>query len=272
MIGAESPGRLVRSSVDRVLPSFPFRDRNNRSLLRRTSEVAARFVRWCPPPATVADLGTGQALLPGVLAALGYKAMGIDDYGDPVHDPETVGLIERFAEEARFRLIREKIEAFAPHEPLDGVALMDVVEHMHDSPRDLLNHVGAMLKPGGVLVLAMPNSVNLRKRWDVVCGRTNYPPLRQFFDAPVPWRGHVREYTPSETGELLRLAGFELLEARAFDAILFDRVPAGLLRLGYLAVTALRPALKDSVLALGRKPASWKPISETAASPVACEL
>jgi SAM-dependent methyltransferase len=261
----------ARAAIDEVLPLFPFRDGNHHSLQTRTREVAARFLRWCPPPATVADLGTGRALLPGVLTALGYRAYGVDDYGDPVHDAATMGLIERFSEEARFQLVQEKIEAFVPDRPLEGASLMDVIEHLHDSPRGLLNHIGTILKPGGLLAIVMPSSVNLRKRLDVLRGRTNYPPVRQFFEAPVPWRGHVREYTPSETGDLLHLAGFEVLEVRPFDAILYDKVSARTGQLAYSAVTTVRPSLKDSFLALGRKPAEWRPVPEPAWSLVSAE-
>jgi SAM-dependent methyltransferase len=262
----EAPRQQAQSAIDRVFQRFPFRDRDNRSIRARTLEVATRFLSLRPPPATVADLGTGQALLPGVLAALGYEAIGVDDYRDPVHDLETVRLIEKFADEAGFQLVTEKIEAFVPDRPLGAVSLMDVIEHLHDSPRGLLNHVRSVLEPGGLVAVVMPSSVNLRKRLDVLRGKTNYPPLRQFFEAPAPWRGHVREYTPSETGELLGLAGFEVLEVRPFHAIVDDRMPKGIARLAYLGVTGIRPALRDSFLALGRKPPGWRPVPESAAS------
>ncbi len=253
------PEQLVQFRIAEVMLRFPFRDRDNLAQEARTREVATRFLRWCPPPAKVADLGTGQALLPGVLAALGYEAMGVDDYEDPVHDLETVQAIEGFARSAGFKLVMDKIEVFVPARPLDAACLVDVIEHLHASPRVMLNHVGEILRPGGFLAIVMPNSVNARKRMDVLRGRTNYPPLREFFHSAQPWRGHVREYTPREGGELLGLLGFEVLEVQPFDAIFLNRVRARPLRFAYGAITGLRPALKDSFLALGRKPAGWMP-------------
>lgn len=247
------------AALEEVARDFPYPDRLTRSQRARIAHVTEGFLRWCPPPASVADLGTGMAALPAVLREVGYDAIGVDDYGDPWHEPEVVDELTRFSRDRRFSLARSSIEAFSPDRPLDGVSLVDVIEHLHDSPRGLLNHVGDILAPGGVVLVVMPSSVNLRKRIAVARGRTCYPPLDQVFDSSGPWRGHVREYTPHEGADLLRRSGFDVLETTPFDAILFDRIGSRTTQRLFLGLSWMWPNLKDSFLAVGRRPSTWTP-------------
>ena len=245
--------------LEEVAREFPYPARLTKAQQARISSVAEGFLRWCPPPAHVADLGTGMAALPAVLLEVGYEAVGVDDYSDPWHQSDVVDRLTRFSRDRGFSLVRSSIEAFVPDRPLDGVSLVDVIEHLHDSPRPLLNRVGEFLAPGGVVLVVMPSSVNLRKRIAVARGRTCYPPLDEFFGASGPWRGHVREYTPREGADLLRMAGFEVLETTPFDAILFDRIGSRTGRTLFRGLSSIWPNLKDSFLVVGRKPSYWSP-------------
>ena len=51
----------------------------------------------------------------------------------------------------------------------------DVLEHLHHSPRDLLNDLCELIKPNALLFITVPNAVNIRKRIDVLRGKTNLP-------------------------------------------------------------------------------------------------
>jgi SAM-dependent methyltransferase len=247
------------SGLQEVARAFPYPARLTRAQQARISSVTEGFLRWCPPPAYVADLGTGMAALPAVLREVGYEAVGVDDYSDPWHQPDVVDRLTRFSLDRGFSLVRSSIEAFVPDRPLDGVSLVDVIEHLHDSPRPLLNRVGEFLAPGGVVLVVMPSSVNLRKRIAVARGRTCYPALEEFFNASGPWRGHVREYTPREGAELMRMAGFEVLEMTQFDAILYDRIGSRIAQTLFRGLSSIWPNLKDSFLVVGRKPSHWRP-------------
>lgn len=62
------------------------------------------------------------------------------------------------------------IKEFAPSHQFDSVVFFDVLEHMHD-PVETLRTIHAMIKPGGLLVLAVPNSASwvlkfLGARWE----------------------------------------------------------------------------------------------------------
>jgi len=247
------------AALKEVAGGFPYRERLTRAQQARIIGVTNRFLRWCPPPAYVADLGTGMAALPAVLREVGYEAVGVDDYSDPWHESDVVNRLTQYSRDRGFVLKRSSIEAFVPDRPLNGVSLVDVIEHLHDSPRRLLNRVGEFLAPGGVLLVVMPSSVNLRKRIAIARGRTCYPPLDEFLNASGPWRGHVREYTPGEGADLLRMTGFEVLEMSQFDAILYDRLRSRIARTLFLGLSSIWPNLKDSFLVVGRRPSHWRP-------------
>jgi SAM-dependent methyltransferase len=201
-----------------------------------------------------------MAFLPGILAGLGYEAWGVDDFRDPWQEPEAVQEIYRFAERSSVHLVRSAIEDLSPDQPWDGASLVDVIEHLHVSPRVVLNQVGAALGPNGVVIVVMPNSVNLRKRIAVLSGKSNYPPLGDFFHSQGLWRGHVREFTMRETVELLRLSGYRVVDSRCFDAIALDRLRHEVARITFLAATSLWRSVKDSHITVGRRPAGWRPV------------
>jgi hypothetical protein len=51
------------------------------------------------------------------------------------------------------------------------------------------------VKPGGYLYVTVPNLVDIRKRIAVVFGKTNLGPFELYYWAPIPFRGHIREFT-----------------------------------------------------------------------------
>ena len=69
------------------------------------------------------------------------------------------------------------------------VMLNHVVEHLHDFPRDLLNDLLTLVKPSGLLFITVPNAGNVRKRLDLLRGKTNLPPYEGYYWYPGRWRG-----------------------------------------------------------------------------------
>jgi SAM-dependent methyltransferase len=268
MSDANDPVTRVVRDVGR---SCPWPERVTPAQLKRVEEVCRRILDRRPPPARIADVGTGIGLLPAALAGLGYQAIGVDDFGDPWQGEDAAATVAKYAQEAGFEFIQTPMEQYESSDPLDCVTLINVVEHLHDSPRPLLNHIGELLAPGGLCVIVMPNAVNLRKRIAVLRGRTNYPPLEQFFGSSIPWRGHVREYTPAEGADLLRLAHFDVLDWGTFDSILFDRALHPAAVLVYRTLSSAAPSLKDTLYAIGSRSPSWRADMSTGPSREAYE-
>jgi SAM-dependent methyltransferase len=137
------------------------------------------------------------------------------------------------------------------------VMLHDVLEHLHDSPRGLLNDLLTLVRPGGLLFITVPNAVNIRKRLLVVTGRTNLPSFDSYYWYPGSWRGHIREYVREDLIKLAQYLNVEKLDVRGCDHMLW-KLPRRLVPL-YRLGTSIFPGLKDSWSLVARKPANWEP-------------
>jgi hypothetical protein len=63
-----------------------------------------------------------------------------------------------------------------------------------------------VLKPGGTLLIEVPNAANLRKRFNLLRGRTNYWSYSAYYNFS-PYLGHVREYTIGDLRQLAQYIG-----------------------------------------------------------------
>ncbi|HEU0298439.1 MAG TPA: class I SAM-dependent methyltransferase [Longimicrobium sp.] len=262
--GMPVPARArVLEAVDQVAAAFPFPGYIREGARQAMAEIVPRIAREVRTPhPRLLDIGCGPMDKTAVMQRLGFDCHAVDDLSDPWH--RRGGNLERILDFARGQGIRFHLQdaTYAipfPLESFDVVTVFDVIEHLHQSPRELLNAAGAHLRPGGVLAVTMPNAANLRKRVDVLRGRSNYPPVDQFYLSHEGWRGHVREYTLAETAHLCRLAGFEVLGATSFEGNAHDMLRGVPLRL-FLAMVRAAPGLGSGLLVVARKPEGWAPV------------
>lgn len=209
------------------------------------------------------DIGCGAMDKTAVFRKLGFDCYAIDDLADEWHTwGNNQEKILQFAEHQGIRFHLGKPGESVPFEAesFDVVTILDVVEHLHESPRGILNAAGRYLKPGGALCVTMPNAVNLRKRLSVLRGKTNYPPVKHFYLSPHGWRGHVREYTLDEAAYLVRETGFEIQDATTFEPMASQKL-GPLTRPFFLAVCHAVPSLRSGLCVIGRKPKGWQPVS-----------
>jgi SAM-dependent methyltransferase len=160
---------------------------------------------------TFVDLGGGLNVSNAVLTDMGMDVYVVDlleEYypgsvlGSEGHE-QIAFLKSRGVRFIRANLADYNLQTNFVAESVDSIGSYHVLEHLHQPPRVLLYHAVATLKPGGVLLLEVPNAINLLKRFKVVAGKTNLPPYLESFDAEHHWRGHVREYS---VGDLTQLA------------------------------------------------------------------
>jgi 2-polyprenyl-3-methyl-5-hydroxy-6-metoxy-1,4-benzoquinol methylase len=221
--------------------------------------IGYAVLQHLPPGARILDFGAGACDKTAILACLGYNCTAADDLADEWHTINNN---------------REKIRAFAASfsiefmqtngSPLafqsnqyDMVMLHDVLEHLHNSPRELLIGLLAAVRPKGYLFATIPNHVNLRKRLDALRGRTILPPFSMYYWYPDPWRGHVREYTRRDCEELVHYLDLEMVELRGVHHML-EKIPSRLIPL-YIQLSRLTPNGRDTWSLLARKPVDWNP-------------
>jgi len=120
--------------------------------------VASRRVRsltrGLPSGARVLDVGCGRGVLLSGLISAGYEAHGVEISRDAVAgaDPR-----------AHIRIASRLSDAAYPDDHFDLVVLWHVFEHLSD-PIQTLREARRILRPGGQLVIAVPNFSSLQSR------------------------------------------------------------------------------------------------------------
>jgi SAM-dependent methyltransferase len=158
-----------------------------------------------PAPARLLDAGAGRGRFVAAARAAGYDAFGVEPSGSaageavagaPGPDPSIL----------RTTIEGARIDAGS----VDLITLWHVLEHL-DRPGPALERVGSWLRPGGGLVIGVPNLASLQARLGG----------DRWFHLDVP--RHRVHFTPAGLDALLRSHGFTthsvrhtLLEHNAF--------------------------------------------------------
>lgn len=254
----------IEEAIERVRVASPFAGYVNEARIAGSyREVLPRVIGHVPAGGRVLDFGAGACDKAALLALLGFESHAADDLLDPGHlRHDNREKIRSFAESFGVRLTLLEGSGPWPWEPdsFDMVMLHDVLEHLHDSPRELLNRLLERLKPDGLLFVTVPNAGNLRKRLALLLGGTNHPEFESFYWEPGPWRGHVREYVRGDLEALARLLDLSVVELDGCHNMIGTLRPA--LRGVWRLVSAPFPGWRDSWLLLGRKRPGWRPRRE----------
>jgi len=229
-------------------------------LARRSSyfEMPAAVLNWLSPPARILDFGAGPCDKTAMLSRVGYDVTACDDFGDDWYNlgNNRERILNYAAKAGIVYMLPDEAGNFAfKGNYYDAVILNNVIEHLHDSPRKLLNKLLNSVKSGGLLFVDVPNAANLRKRIDLARGRTNYPSFDSFYWSSPSWRGHVREFVKSDLVKLGRALALETVDISSHHYHLDAVSPL----LGKLFVFICRfvPSLRESWLLIARKPAGW---------------
>jgi len=186
--------------------------------LERAKKTCFGFENKC-----LLDIGCGPMDKTGVFQLLGFQCYAVDDLSDPWHHRNNnIQKIKNYAKRLGISFFHQQEDDLPlPFEPksFDVVCAFAVIEHLHESPRNLLNTMGSFLRTNGLLIITMPNSVNLSKRLSVLMGQTNYVPVDQFFYSIDTWRGHVREYTLNEVVYICKESGFDVVSSTLIESL-----------------------------------------------------
>jgi len=255
-----------KAKLDRALDilqrSFPYEDYFPKSGTMLAQRVVCETVMRYLPAGSILDFGSGPCATSAALALSGYRVSACDDLSDAWHlkNDNRKRIIE-FTRQAGIDFFFMKPESDLPYQPeqFDLVLINDVLEHLHDSPCQLLCQVVEWLKPGGLLLLTVPNAASFRKRVGLLLGLSNYPPYDQYFWYPSPWRGHVREYVLGDFRALSRFMHLDVVELRDIDKMVESRLRNSFAKYVYLTISRILPVpgLRDSLLLVARRGLSW---------------
>jgi SAM-dependent methyltransferase len=158
------------------------------------------------------DLGAGLSIFGPLVRKLGMEVTLVDDFGGGGgvlygQRPEEIKVLDLFRERLGIKIITENFVEQPiplPDASVDVITCFHSLEHWHNSPKRLFREIHRILRPGGFLILATPNAVNLRKRVYVLMGRNNFPVLKAWYEEGDPiYRGHVREPIISDLHQMM---------------------------------------------------------------------
>ncbi len=157
--------------------------------------------RWLAsrPPLRVLDLGCGDGQLAAEMRRFGHHVTGVElEPGEG-------------AERRVDRLIVADLDEGIPSAaegPYDVVVAADVIEHLR-RPEKLLREATALLAPGGVVLVSVPNFSHWYPRLRILAGRFDYD------ERGVLDRTHLRFFTRRSFARLARSAGLEIIRTAA---------------------------------------------------------
>jgi SAM-dependent methyltransferase len=166
---------------------------------------------WPGPPGRLLDVGAGDGNFLGHMTRAGWQAEGTELSADSAR------LAARRAGPSRIHVgALEDLEL--EEAAYDLVTLWDVLEHLY-RPLEALRKARTLLRPGGVLLVSVPNFHALESQ---LMGR-RWPHL----DVPR----HLHHFTPPVLDQMLASAGFQDRRTTTSYRTLMEHMPQALLPL-----------------------------------------
>ncbi|MBI4021183.1 MAG: class I SAM-dependent methyltransferase [Candidatus Aenigmarchaeota archaeon] len=157
------------------------------------------IARMIPARSTVLDVGCSSGYLGTLLAGRDCRLIGVDN------DRPALKQAKGYAR--TFLLDLEK--GLPPlKEKVDVIVFADVLEHLA-RPDQVLKAYARFLKPGGRVIVSIPNVANLYVRLKLLAGQWNYE------DVGILDRTHLRFYTRATARDFLSACGYEIVAEEA---------------------------------------------------------
>ena len=233
--------------------------------LNRYIIIVSQIMKESSSGLKILSIGSGPCDLEAILSKLGFNITAIDDLNDQWH---LIGKnrerIKNFAKQMNIELITQSAGSPQLKENyFDVVLLIDIIEHLHRSPRELLNYSISSLKPSGLLIIETPNTVALVNRLKVLFGKSNQVSANFIYWNIGEYRAHIREYTQSELKQILLYHNLTAVNSKMInimvDAVRVENFQKKIVIKTYKLISGLYPNFRDTILISGKKPKDWRP-------------
>ena len=145
-------------------------------------------------PPKLLDIGCGMGFFLGLMRQEGWQTQGIEP---------APAAADHARNELKLDVFQGTVEEAKIHGSFDAVTLWYVMEHV-PNPAEILGYAAHFLKPGGLLIIRVPNQNVTIDRVLSALG------LQRFFLINPP--RHLFDYSPKTLAALLEKKGFETLE------------------------------------------------------------
>lgn len=193
--------RCRRCGFGRTEPVPASLDRYYPQRYRRFNPLAARVLRWSyrrridgwlarlPRTGRALEIGAGSGWMLRALRERGWEAVGTE---------RTAETAQTAAETSGGTVHAADLDTLADEQPFDLIVMFHVLEHLED-PIGTLRSAAARLRPGGALVLGLPNIASWQSR---ATGR-------HWMHLDVP--RHLCHFSPETMRIALAKTGFDLV-------------------------------------------------------------
>ena len=179
------------------------------------------------PNCRILDVGCGSGALAQILSGMGHQIDGI------TISNEEYNLASEFLNKVYLYNLETGLPENILHSQYDYVICSHVLEHIV-YPDKLLKDIYRVLKPGGFLIVALPNIMHYKSRLQLMAGNFNYE------DAGIWDYTHVKWYTFLSAQKLLTDSGFLIESATVTGELplnsLFSKIFPPSIRLKIFAV------------------------------------
>jgi ubiquinone/menaquinone biosynthesis C-methylase UbiE len=186
----------------------------------RVGQFAERLSALCPPPGNVLDLGCGTGEIAAAIGQMGYQVTACD-FAEKMMDSARRG---HPGTSVKWVCLEPNWEAL-PFEDasFDGILASSVFEYLVDVPR-VAAELARVLRPGGVLLLTVPNPGNFVRRlesWLQPMFLNHHLSLLHRFKRIESYAAYLRlsrnRFAGARWESLLTVAGFVALDKRDFS-------------------------------------------------------
>lgn len=208
------------------------------------------------------DIGCGPMDKTAFFQLIGFECYAVDDLSDPWHliNDNTEKIIS-FSKKLGIKFHKQSLDDYSIpfNTKFDIITSFAVIEHLHESPKYLLNTIGELMVDDGILVITVPNSVALHQRIKVLFGYSNLPRIDLFYNSIGKWRGHIREYTLKELEYIIEKNNFKVIYSKNFDIISYKKFKEPISSI-YNLITKIIPNSGYVNFVIAKKPKNWTPV------------
>lgn len=163
----------------------------------------------------VLDVSAGYAIPSRILKAEGFDVHVTDSVS--IAGEKTCSIVQNIFPFTRIDNLESDDLPF-DNNTFDIVLWLATIEHLHNSPRRILNWMKRILKTNGILIIDTPNVLELRKRIMFLFGKSFLPQIQFVYHSD--YHGdHHREYTKRDLEYVLRESDFKILSSEIVDTI-----------------------------------------------------
>lgn len=197
-------GEILRKSPYNLFEQQLYKRIYQRGNLRRLKRTV-ESIPVAAPGAHLVDIGCYAPMISLYHQLLGYQKISALAKYDWDALSEKIG---QKSDDLHIRVFIQDLEKQRlpfDDQSVDAVLLLEVLEHFSFDPFFVMSEINRVLKPGGVLVLSVPNILRPHFGFDHFLGKNPCKEPYNGYDA----NRHNRLYTPFEIRQLASDAGFE---------------------------------------------------------------